>query len=192
VEARWRELARRLHPDQYPAADDAERARLTAAMAELNQARHAALAALRRPSPTAAQDPTMARAASTSRSTPQPPPAPPGAAWFVTAVVLGAVLLLVAVIVVVVVLASPDDRPAAATTTPSIDSTVPPGPPTTLFVDWEIGACISDGEFVVPVDCDAPNAGRIVLRTTAPEFCPDWSESFVRVDADVWCVDEDS
>jgi hypothetical protein len=190
VEARWRGLARRLHPDQYPAADEAERARLTAAMAELNQARHAALAALRRPSTTAAQDPTMARAASTSRSVPQPPPAPPGAAWFVTAVVLGAVLLLVAVIVVVV-LASSDDRPAAATPTPAVDSTMPPGPPTTLFVDWTIGACISDGEFVVPVDCREPNAGRIVLRTTAPEFCPDWSESFVRVDADVWCVDED-
>ena len=190
VEARWRELARRLHPDQYPAADDAERARLTAAMAELNQARHAALAALRQPSTTAAQDPTTARAAATSRSVPQPPPAPPGAAWFVAAIVLGAVLLLVAVIVVVV-LASSDDRPAATTTTPTIDSTVPPGPATTLFVDWAIGACIGDGEFVVPVDCGAPNAGRIVLRTTAPEFCPAWSESFVRVDADVWCVDND-
>jgi hypothetical protein len=191
VEARWRELARRLHPDQYPAAGDAERARLTVAMAELNQARHAALAALRRPSTTAAQDPTMARAASTLRSVPQPPATPPGAAWFVTAVVLGAVLLLVAVIVVVV-LASSDDRPTAGpTTTLAIDSTEPPGPPTTLFVDWAIGACIGDGEFVVPVDCGVPNAGRIVLRTTAPEFCPDWSESFVRVDADVWCVDDD-
>jgi hypothetical protein len=190
VEARWRELARRLHPDQYPAAGDAERARLTAAMAELNQARHAALAALRRPDTTGAVGPTMARAAATSRSGPQPPPAPPGAAWFVTAIVLGAVLLLVAVIVVVV-LASSDDRPTATTTTPTIDSTVPPNPPTTLFVDWAIGACIGDGEFVVPVDCGAPNAGRIVLRTTAPEFCPAWSESFVRVDADVWCVDDD-
>ena len=190
VEARWRELARRLHPDQYPAADDAERARLTVAMAELNQARHAALAALRRPGTTAAHDAATARAAATSRSAPQPPPTPPGAAWFVTAIVLGAVLLLVAVIVVVV-LASSDDRPAATTTTPTIDSTVPQGPPTTLFVDWAIGACIGDGEFVVPVDCGAPNAGRIVLRTTAPEFCPAWSESFVRVDADVWCVDDD-
>ena len=163
---------------------------LTAAMAELNQARHAALAALRQPSTTAAQDPTTARAAATSRSVPQPPPAPPGAAWFVAAIVLGAVLLLVAVIVVVV-LASSDDRPAATTTTPTINSTVPEGPPTTLFVDWAIGACIGDGEFVVPVDCGAPNAGRIVLLTTAPEFCPAWSESFVRVDADVWCVDDD-
>ena len=191
VEARWRELARRLHPDQYPTADEAERARLTVAMAELNQARHAALAALRRPGTTTAQGPTMARAASTSGSTSQPPPTPPGAAWFVTAVVLGAVLLLVAVIVVVV-LASSDDRPAAApTTTPTVDSTAPPGPPTTRFIDWAIGACIGDGEFVVPVDCGAPNAGRIVLLTTAPEFCPSWSESFVRVDADVWCVDED-
>ena len=93
VEARWRELARRLHPDQSPAADDAERARLTAAMAELNQARHAALAALRRPDTTGAVDPTMARAAATSRSVPQPTPAPPGAAWFVTAIVLGAGLV---------------------------------------------------------------------------------------------------
>ena len=199
VEVRWRQLARQLHPDQHPAADDAERARLTAAMAELNEARRVVLAMLSEPHAAASSGPgapSPGAPAAPPRRAPAPEPPPPGAARFVVGVVAGVVLLLV-LVAVVVVLATSDDRPAAgtvpATSAPTVVPTVvPTGPPTTLFVEWAIGSCISAGELVVPVDCGVANAGRIVLRTTAPEFCPDWAEAFVRVDADVWCVDEDA
>jgi hypothetical protein len=195
VEARWRQLAWQLHPDQHPEAGDAERARLTAAMAELNEARRVVLAVLSQPAAAAASGPgapSPGAPAAPPRRAPAPEPPPPGAAWFVIGTVAGVVLLLM-VVVVVVVLATSDDRPAAGTVpATSVQTVVPTGPPTTLFVEWAIGSCISAGELVVPVDCGASNAGRIVLRTTAPEFCPDWAEAFVRVDADVWCVDENA
>ena len=196
VEERWRLLARQLHPDGHPGADDAERARLTTAMAELNEARRAVLAVLQRPlGASSGAAPGAAAASSTSagsapRRAPAPEPPSPGAVRFVVGTIV-ALLLLLVTLTVVVVLATGDDGPAAATVpSSSAAPTAPTGPPTTLFVQWAIGACISSGELVVPVDCGVPNAGRIVLLTTAPEFCPDWAEAFVRVDADVWCVDE--
>lgn len=197
VEARWRQLAWALHPDQHPGADEAERARLTTAMAELNEARRVVLATLQRPAgPLSPSSPTGATAGATAGSAPPrsrpPEPPPPGAMTFVVGTVVGVLLLLVLVVVVVVV-ATSDDRPAASTASSTTAETVAPtGPPTTLFVEWAIGSCISTGELVVPVDCGAPNAGRIVLRSTAPEFCPDWAEAYVQVGADVWCVDEDN
>jgi hypothetical protein len=195
VEARWRELAWALHPDQHPGADEAERARLTTAMAELNEARRVVLATLQRPAgPSSPSTPTGAGAtvgSAPARSRPPEPP-PPGAMTFVVGTVVGVLLLLVLVVVVVVVVATSDDRPAAVTTSTTVETVAPTGPPTTLFVEWAIGSCISTGDLVVPVDCGAPNAGRIVLRSTAPEFCPDWAEAYVQVGADVWCVDEDN
>lgn len=190
VDERWRQLARQLHPDRFPGAGDAERARLTTAMAELNEARRAVLAVLQRPASPASSAASPGGAGSAPRRPPAPEPSSPGAVRFVVGTVVS-VLLLVVLVVVAVVLATSDGRPAAdPVPSSSAESTVPTGPPTTLFVEWAIGSCISTGELVVPVDCGAPNAGRIVLRTTAPEFCPDWSEAFVRVDADVWCIDE--
>lgn len=195
IEARWRELALAVHPDQYHGTDPAERARRTEAMATINAARHAALAARRsRDAPAGATDTTAGTAGQGPAPTAERSrePDPPGAARFIVATVLGVLALLVGAMGVVVWVAvqgstTTSDSPSGSTTG---GSSAPVAPPTTLFVEWDLGACISAGEFVVPVDCSVPNAGRIVLRTTAPEFCPDWAEAFVRVDADVWCVDE--